>query len=524
MTDLAAQQQLIAALRDPGCYPHPAKTVRLVETHISWVLLAGRYAYKIKKAVDLGFLDFTTLEARRFYCTEEIRLNRRSAPHSYLDVVAIGGAPQQPQFGMQPAIEYAVKMRRFPAACFMDKMLRAGKIEGRHIDSLAATLASFHAGLPAVASDSGYGRGESIRAAAMQNFEPLPVDELTASLRQATVAAFAQCEPVFAERRAQGFVRECHGDLHLGNIVLLDDAPVPFDCIEFNPDLRWIDVMSEVAFTMMDMLYRQQPQFAWRFINAYLEKSGDYGGVAVLRFYLAYRATVRAKVATIRARQPGQSKRVLQNEANECSSYLMLAQHCLSSQRPALIITCGLPGSGKSTFAQTALERHGAIRIRSDVERKRLFGLQALENSRSGAGEGIYRAAATQQTYARLLQLAQQILAAGFTVIVDAAFLKRQEREQFQVLAQSMDVPFVIAAMQASGEVMQARILKRQAGRQDASEADLAVLKLLQAVQEPLAGQELAHSITFANNATTAPDSSAAWEQLAAVLKCGVVR
>ena len=521
MTDQTAQQTLIAALLDPGRYPHPAKKVRLVETHISWVMLAGRYAYKIKKALDLGFLDYTTLEARRFYCSEEMRLNRRLAPQLYLDVMPIGGSPDRPQFDARPAIEYAVKMRRFPSTRLMDRMLQAGKIGPQHIDSLAATLARFHNALPAIAADSGDGSVESIRDAAMQNFETqrsLMGDEADASaldaLQQATIAAYEAGKPLFVERRAQGFVRECHGDLHLGNIVLIGDEPVPFDGIEFNPDLRWIDVMSEAAFTMMDLLYRQQPHMAFRFINGYLEATGDYAGVAVLRYYLAYRATVRAKVGAIRARQPGLSRRARENESSHCRSHLALAMQCLTQLRPALIITHGLPGSGKSTFAQMALERFGAIRIRSDVERKRLFGLDALDSSRSGAGAGIYGADATRKTYARLRQLAHDLLAAGFPVIVDAAFLRQEERNRFHELAQGMGVPFIIASIQAGESAMRTRIVQRHAQQQDASEAGLAVLKLLQNAQERLAAPELAHMAEFSNGNMDELANSRGWDKL----------
>ena len=498
LTDYIAQSKLVAALLGSRRYPHPAKAVRLVETHISWVLLAGRYAYKIKKALDLGFLDFTTLEARRFFCTEEIRLNRRLAPKIYLDVIAIGGDVEAPELGAQPAIEYAVRMRRFAAANQMDRLLMRGKVLSRHMDSLAATLARFHGGLPAAEAGSAYGSAAAIRAAAMQNFEQLqpllkqPADlAALAALRRTTETAYAACEKYFEQRHARGCIRECHGDLHLGNIALIGDEPVPFDGIEFNPALRWIDVMDEAAFTVMDLLHCERPDFAYRFLNAYLEAAGDYGGVAVLRFYVAYRAAVRAKVSAIRASQPGLSKRDAADALAACRSYLELGESCLAQYRSALVITHGLPGSGKTTFAQAALERLRAIRIRSDVERKRLFGLAFSADSRSSIGGGIYGADATRRTYARLYELARGLLTAGFPVIVDAAFLKQDERTQFRELAQELSVPFVIASLQASQATLSARITQRREEARDASEADIAVLETLRAAQEPLLPQEL---------------------------------
>lgn len=515
----ANQEKLIAALRDARRYPH---TVQVIETHISWVLLAGRYAYKIKKALNLGFLDYSGLDARRSCCAEEIRLNRRTAPNIYLDVMPIGGSVNEPVLGAQPAIEYAVRMHRFASADLMDRLLMHGKVTPQHIDDLAAAIAAFHAGVAAADAGSAFGTSASIRAAALQNFEQLRLylgddadRESIEMLEAATEAEYAKCREIFEARRSQGFVRECHGDLHLGNIVLIRDKPVPFDCIEFNPALRWIDVMDEIAFTVMDLLHRSRPEFAWRLLNACLGISGDYAGAAVLRFYLAYRATVRAKVCAIRARQPDISRRARTNELSACRSYLALALQCLKRRRPALIITHGLPGSGKTTFSQMALEQMGFIRVRSDVERKRLFGLGALERS-SGHAADIYSPEATRRTYARLHDLAQALLAAGSSVIVDAAFLRQEERKMFYSLAQRKSVPFAIASLHAADATLHERIRQR---RNDASEADVAVLDMLQVAQQPLSSTELVVTARFTT--AEAPDSDVnrqGWNELAKLL------
>jgi len=517
----ANQEKLIAALRDARRYPHAVNTVQVIETHISWVLLAGRYAYKIKKALNLGFLDYSELDARRSCCAEEIRLNRRTAPNIYLDAMPIGGSVNEPLLGAQPAIEYAVRMHRFASADLMDRLLMQGKVTPQHIDDLAAAIAAFHAGVPAVDVGTVFGTPASIRAAALQNFEQLRLylgDDADRKsiemLEAATEAEYAKYREIFEARRSQGFVRECHGDLHLGNIVVIEDTPVPFDCIEFNPALRWIDVMDEIAFTVMDLLHWNRPEFAWRLLNGYLGVSGDYGGAAVLHFYLAYRATVRAKVCAIRAGQPDVSKRARTNELLACRSYLALALQCLKQRRPALIITHGLPGSGKTTFSQMALEQMGFIRVRSDVERKRLFGLGALE--RSGHAGDIYSPEATRRTYARLHDLAEALLAAGSSVIVDAAFLKQEEREMFYTLAQRKSVPFVIASLHAADATLRERIRQR---RNDASEADVAVLDMLQVAQQPLTQAELAVAAGFTT--AEAPGSDAnrqGWSDLSKLL------
>ncbi|HKX53432.1 MAG TPA: AAA family ATPase, partial [Nitrosospira sp.] len=293
--------------------------------------------------------------------------------------------------------------------------------------------------------------------------------------------------------------------------------PVPFDCIEFSPSLRWIDVMNEVAFTVMDLLHRQRSELAYRFLNAYLEATGDYGGLPLLRFYLAYRAAVRAMVSAIRAGQDNLPQRDKAAALAFCSSFLDLAAACLAQQRPSLVITHGFPGSGKTTFAQAALERLQAIRIRSDVERKRLFGLAALADSRSHT-DGIYHAEATVRTYARLHDLARELLAAGFRVIVDAAFLKREEREHFRMLADELSVPFAIVSLKAALATMQSRIVKRKSESIDASEADLRVLKLLQEKEEVLVPQELAYTVEFVNEKEGFGGEGDAWKKLERLL------
>jgi aminoglycoside phosphotransferase family enzyme/predicted kinase len=519
--DFLRQQQLVNKLCSPGYFPHKPK---IEETHISWVLLTGHDAYKIKKSVNLGFLDFSTLEKRCFFCIEELRLNRRLAPELYLDIVAIGGNPEEPVLGKEPAIEYAVHMRRFTQSSLMDRMLARGLVTAGHIDRLASLIADFHSSLPGATKDSPYCATTEIEKEALENFAQLPqvLSEpndlaMLKTVREASMREYSACDPLFRQRAVAGYLRECHGDLHLGNIVILDDKPTPFDCIEFSSQLRWIDVISEISFTVMDLLRRGKPHFAWRLLNAYLEITGDYSGVGVLRFYLAYRAMVRAKIAAIRAVQRGARKKL---ELKSCRSYLRLAHSSLTRRRPAVIITQGLPGCGKSTFAQIALERLGAIRIRSDVERKRLFGMTALADSKALFDADIYSEDATRRTYARLQELARGIITAGFTVIVDAAFILRSEREIFRALSHELDVPFAIACVQTDAALLAERLALRSSKGNDASEADVAVLKKLQVFQEPLRGEELSSTVTFINNRDidALRSEEEAWETLEARL------
>lgn len=520
---LAEQARLVAALREPACYPHPANEVQALETHISHVLLAGDYAYKIKKPLDLGFLDFATLDKRRFYCAEELRLNHRLAPDLYLGVVPIAGSVDAPRMGVEPAIEYAVKMRRFDQQGLFDAMLARGELNAAYMDGLAALIADFHARLPAATPDSPFGTPENILAPARQNFDQLrPLlmrpDQRARldAIQSATESAYFQLEQTFAERRCAGWVRECHGDLHLGNIALVDGRITVFDCIEFDPNLRWIDVMSEVAFLVMDLVARNHKPLAFRFLNAYLAHSGDYAGVAVLRFYLAYRAMVRAKVSGIRAYQPGAKRAEKVRALRDCLRYLKLAEAFFRPALPALIVNHGLSGSGKTTFSQSALETLGAVRIRSDVERKRLHHLPAAARTGSGVESGMYSRAATHAVYDRLAELAGKIVAAGLPAIVDATFIARWQRDQFRALAQALGVPFVIVDYRADTVTLRQRVLARERLGTDASEANLAVLERQLETREPLGADERPWVFRFdAGRSLDAPRLRRTWQGLA---------
>ncbi len=502
---LEAQRKLVRALCDPACYPHPVGRICLIETHISFVLLTGSFAYKIKKSVDLGFLDFTTLEKRRWSCQEELRLNARLAAQIYLDVVPIGGTREAPRVGSgAQAMEYAVKMIEFPQDALADRVLARDGLMPGHMDALAALVAKFHAGAACSHEADRHGAPEIVFASAEQNFAQiralpaqaahLPVlDALEAWTRREQTRLL----PVFARRKREGRVRECHGDLHLGNIVFLDDKPLAFDCIEFNPELRWIDVMNEVAFLVMDLLAAGRGNFSARFLNAYLEATGDYGGLSVLRYYLVYRALVRAKIAAMRAEQLQRGSEGLVALERQCREYLTLAGSLARVPPGFVAITHGFSGSGKTTLTQSFLELTGAIRIRSDVERKRIRGMAPQERSAEAIGAGLYAPDATAATYDRLLDLAQNILGAGYGVIVDATFLEYGKREMFRRLAARARVPFAIIDFGASPELLRDRVLARSRRGDDASDADLAVLEHQLAAHEPLQNEELANVYAY---------------------------
>lgn len=518
---------LIAALLDPQRYDPPVECVELVETHISWVLLAGDYAYKIKKPVDLGFLDFSTLDKRRACCEEELRLNRRLVPELYLAVIPITATPADPQLdGRGAPIEYAVKMRRFAREQELDRLAARGALGPAHIDDLLATLADFHQRIEVAGPDSPYGTPVAVTRPVAENFSQIgsrleSPDPRLEQLRVWSDAAGTRLHEVFAARRRDGFVRECHGDAHLANMVLLDAVQehecregqgrpraagrvTLFDCLEFNPGLRWIDVMSELAFLVMDLEDRGHPELARRALNGYLELSGDYAGLAVLRFYLVYRALVRAKVAMIRLRQPGLRAEEQDAARTEYRGYVQLAEAYTRAPRPWLAITHGPSGAGKTWIAQRLLETCGAIRVRSDIERKRLHGLAPLARSLSRPGDGLYTTSASERTYGRLAELAGVILDAGFPVIVDATFLERTWREQLRAVARTRDLRFVILDIQTPEPLLRERVLQRDRQARDASEAGTAVLEWQLAHIEPLDADEQAETVTISNDGSAA--------------------
>lgn len=479
-------QNLIAALLNPSIWPDRSERVELIETHISWVFLTREFAWKIKKPVSFDFLDFSTLEQRKHFCEEELKLNRRTAPDLYLDVVSICGTTAQPTVGgTDEPFEYALKMRRFDDAGLLSRMAMEKRLTPALIDQLAESIAEFHTTIPVAGSDSPYGKTDEICRDALDNFSTIEQlangdafhEAAVRHLKKWTIEEGTRLESVLGRRKAEGFIRECHGDLHLRNIVEIDGRPCLFDCIEFNAGFRWIDVISEVAFLVMDLEEHDEEQLARRLLNRYLEHTGDYEGLKVLRYYLVYRAMVRAKVDMIRLRDRAQSAAQRRVLLNEFGNYLSIADQDAERTPPALFIMHGLSGSGKTTVSQRMIEKYPMIRIRSDIERKRLYGIGESDRVTGAMTERLYSPHASRRTYAHLSSLAATIIDAGFPVVVDATFLRADERGQFRKLAQQLDVPFRIIACQASEEELEARVASREVDNRDTSDAGVSVLK-----------------------------------------------
>ena len=491
----ASQNELVKQLLgSPDAFPHSADEVEHMETHISHLLLVGEFVYKIKKPVDLGFLDFSTLERRCLCCEEELRLNRRLAPELYLETVRITGSPRQPQLnGEGETLEYAVKMRRFRQRALLSHTLP----DLDEISLLARQIAAFHRDIPPAPADSPWGTPDEVLQPMEENFSlirklrnPLLEIERLDNLQNWTESCLQEMSALLEERREAGMIRECHGDLHLNNITRFEGRLMPFDGIEFNPALRWIDTLSDLAFLLMDLQHRGMAEAANLLLNEYLELTGDYAGLPLLPFYLLYRAMVRAKVCAIRFCQSDIERQEAEQQLDEYRRYLNLAESIVANPPSALLLTHGVSGSGKSHAAGWLAGQLMAIRIRSDVERKRLFpgDSESVKQQRYSAG-------ASATTYAHLLALAGRLLRAGYSVIVDAAFLKAAQRQSFLDLARSLQTPVLILHCHASDALLRQRITRRASAANDASEADLTVLRSQQEQSEELTTSERRQSI-----------------------------
>ena len=512
-------KRVIDGLTSPEAYPHPIVTpVRVVETHISWVLLTGPLAYKIKKPLHLSFLDYSTLERRRICCEEEVRLNRRYAPDLYLGVASIGGTPDSPRIDSAgPALEYAVRMRQFDTSEELDALLTDSRVQPGELAALGKHVADFHAGAACVDSAQPYGRPERVHQVTLDNFTELRRlpeagrwgKELR-SLEDWVNATHGQRRALMSTRRAEGRVRECHGDLHCANVVRWQGALTPFDGIEFDPGLRYLDVMNDLAFLTMDLAARGRPDLRHAVLQAWAEALGDFGGLPLLPYFEAYRALVRAKVAALRALQSPSDDPVRESAIASAAHYLdwVAAQICRSP--PVLILTCGLSGSGKTWLARGVAAELQALHVRSDVERKRLAGLAPLEGSRSPPDGGIYTLDFNTRTYARLLDCARDALNGGESVIVDAAFLRREERRSLLELARSVAVPATILHCRAPAEVMRQRVAERGRAGQDASEAGLDVLARQPGYWQDFDELELPHVIPVDTTTPAVVEATAA--------------
>ena len=489
-------EALIQSLMDPNRWPEGGADRRRIDTHISTVILAGDLAYKLKKPLDLGFLDFVSLSARQRACNEELRLNSRLAPQIYQTVCAVTGSIERPQIdGAGEVLDWAVRMRRFDPDAILSKQLE--RIDAKLIAGLAERVADFHAETAVCPSSKPFGDADASYVPMRRNFEQIlkcapDLADSIEPLERWSREQRRRLDGALKRRKTGGHIRECHGDLHLGNVALIDGQAVLFDAIEFNLELRWIDTVNDYAFLTMDLEERGRSDLAYRFLDRYLQRSGDYEGLAVLRYYEVYRALVRAKIAAIRTTQGDLANRARTQVVAELDGYLHFATRLTEPRQGAVIITHGVSGSGKSSVAQTLPDFLPAVCLRSDIERKRMLGVNPVSDV---TGRGAYSSEQTEKVYARLSALARDVAEAGYIAVVDATFIRRAQRQRFRALAESLAVPFAIVDCDAPAEVLRQRILARRNQADNVSDADLAVLEAQLIAREPLSESEQAASL-----------------------------
>ena len=480
-----ANETLITALQDAKLYDHEVKNFSVLETHCSWVILAGYYAYKIKKPVDFGFLNYTSLAKRKHYCEEEMKRNQLLAKQIYLNIVPVYGTVDKPNFnGRGDVIEYAVKMHQFPQENLLSNVQKQGRLTGEIIDKLATRLAHFHATTNAVPQSSIIGNSEHTHQQIRDNFtQTLPLLENEADQQELQQLSndvkilYQKVKPVIDRRKASGFVKQCHGDVHLNNIVLLNNEPIIFDCIDFNDDFCWTDTMADLGFITMDLDEFGETHFSWRLLNHYLQISGDYDGLQVLPYFQSYRAMVRAKVAMISlANTTAPEKRA--EYYRRYKGCVALAKAYLQPKKAKLLLTCGVSASGKSTLAQQLSNALNLVTLASDRERKRQANITLQDDCSAPVSTELYSQQQTEQTYGTLLKLSKTILAAGCSLIVDATFREYKHRQTFARLAQQINVPFIILYCHAKEKQLRRRLSLRQQQAQSISDATQEVLTL----------------------------------------------
>jgi hypothetical protein len=504
---------LVAAMSRPEFYPHRPETVEVVQTHISTIFIAGDVVYKVKKAVNFGFLDFTTLQKRRHYCEEELRLNRRLAPQAYLEVAAITEGPGgEPVLGGPgPVIEYAVKMRRLPQERMLKKLLQEGQARPEMLEAVARRVARFHAEAETGGEIDRIGGIETIRRNHEENFDQteafigrtIPPEQYR--FIRAYALGFLERERALFDRRvARHRIRDCHGDLHLEHILVADDILI-FDCIEFNDRFRYEDVAAEVAFLAMDLDFNGYADEAARFVAAYIRCTDDDEIRTLLNFYKCYYAYVRGKVVGFRLDDAAIAAPEREEAARTAARYFDLAYTCAARlERPALILVAGLMGTGKSVLARNLAPRLGAEILRMDVLRKERLALKPTDRRPEDFGQGIYADGVSRETYAEALRRAEDLLAAGGSVIIDASYKRQDERRRAEALARRYGAAFHILECHCSEAVIRRRLEVRAADAQEPSDGRWDIFEAQRADFDPMNG--FASGVHIAVDTGTTPE------------------
>jgi uncharacterized protein len=487
-------ENLFRQMAAPDFYPHPADAVDIRETHISMVFLAGEFVYKIKKPLDLGFLDFTTLEKRLYFCRQELALNRRLARHVYLDVVPITLSNGVYHLaGDGPAVEYAVKMQRLSDDWAMSNLLEQGGIHQQHIHALSDVLARFYAGPGAPEQAAQFGSWEVVSANCAENFShtagfagKLFDDRLFKIVRSAMTAFLQRRKPLFEKRLRSAKIKDCHGDLRTDHVYFTDNGVQIIDCIEFNPNFRYGDIASDLAFLVMDLDGRGHGGAGHALLTDYVGRTGDADLFALIDFYKCYRALVRFKVDCIRIMEKDVSAPEKARLLSEIEKYLNLAYgYAVGFSRPVLWVVCGMPASGKSAIAERLGQAFGIRVLQSDMIRKTCFASESENLSHLGFESGIYSRGATALTYGRMFLAAQEEIEKGNSVVLDATFGSRHFRVDALQLSADMDANIFFVECAASDDVLKKRLMERET-RPSLSDARLAHFDAFKKGFEPL--------------------------------------
>ena len=500
---MVSHNSLLEQLKNPEFYPHPVQSpIEVLQTHISYIFLTGDYAYKLKKPLDLGFLDFSSLEKRRFFCQQELELNQPIAPDIYLDVLTITQQEETLALnGNGKVVEYILKMRQFPQSTLLSEMEKAGTLTESLLEALGKKVARFHQDTKTNDYIRDFGKPETIEAAINENYQQtkkyigLTQEETKFKATKAfTDRFFQENYALLKQRQTNHSIRECHGDLHLKNICYWQDKIQLFDRIEFNEPFRFVDVMYDVAFTVMDLEFRGRADLGNIFLNHYLEYTGDWEGVQVLPLYLSRQAYVRAKVNSLMLDDPNITEEAKEKAKAKASQYYHLAWYYTQPQQGRFWMMSGLSGSGKSTVAREMAKQENAIHLRSDAVRKHLAGID-LEAS---GDETIYRPEMTEKTYQRLLEIGILLASQGWKVILDAKYDRQRLREAVITEAESHNIPLEIIHCYAPMEVLRDRVSQRTG---DISDATPNLLAEQQANAEPFTEKEQAYVRTINTHA-----------------------
>ncbi|MGF1514545.1 MAG: AAA family ATPase [Elainellaceae cyanobacterium] len=480
---------LIEQMLRPDFYSHAVQPpIQLVQTHISYVLLTGEYAYKVKKPLDFGFLNYSTLDLRQQFCHEELRLNQRGAAEIYLEVLPITQRGAQYQLGGEgEAVEYTVKMRQFPQDTLLRRYFERGELTPEMLRELAQVIADFHRASPSSDYVRSFGEISQIRQSIDENYSQTEqyiggpqTQQQFDETRAYTDRFFETQQALFKARIDRGWIRECHGDLHLNNICYWRDKYLLFDCIEFNEPFRFVDVMFDIAYIVMDLEAGDRPDLSTLFLNAYVEQTGDWEGLLVLPLYVSRQSYVRAKVTSFLLGDPSVPEAEKQAAEKTAARYYRLAWRYTQPRQGKLTLMSGLSGSGKSTVGRGLAAHTGAVQIRSDALRKHLGGMPL--NARGG--DSLYTPEMTQKTYARLADLAFKLIDAGYSVILDAKYDRVAQRSPVVAQAESQQVPLQIIYCDAPPTIRGDRIR----GRRDIADATVEIME--QQTFEPFTVEE----------------------------------